>query len=563
MAPEILIRTTDGATKTVRLDKDRMSLGRSANNELCYAEDHGLSRNHLEFERNGKDWFVRDNESKNGTLVNGIRISPKAPTKLEPGDRVSAGHLVISFAEPAPSVSNETVVFVEGGIDSPSSSTVITSLEGLIKKRNESGAHSPVAAPAAAPAAHVNALAIASGELGIDRPLKEMFQVILDQAMKAVGASRAVLMTLENDDLVVQEVRGEGFRISSSVRDRVVKERQSLLVRDTQLDDMLRDQQSIVDNKVRSFMAVPLQTIDKVSGLIYLDSTMIREFNKEDLNLITLMANIAAIRVENSRLQKFQKEQEEVERDLQRAAAIQRGLLPSKPPSVLGIDLAGYNAPCRTVGGDYYDYFVYPDGRVSIIVADVAGKGISAAMLMSSLQARVQVLAEDAMDLASLVTRLNRVVSVNCPENRFITFFIAVIDPHIGELTFCNAGHNPPILVRASGNVETLEGGGVILGILPKATYVECKTPFKVGDVLVLFSDGVTEAVKRDTDEEFGEPRLAEFIAARMHAPASELITAINLAVSEWSDGAPAADDVTLVIARRVEVRAGSTVESA
>ena len=173
-------------------------------------------------------------------------------------------------------------------------------------------------------------------------------------------------------------------------------------------------------------------------------------------------------------------------------------------------------------------------------------------MLMSSLQARVQVLTEDALDLATMVTRLNRVVSMNCPENRFITFFVAVVDPKGGELIYCNAGHNPPILVRANGSVETLEGGGVILGILPKATYVEHKTRLDPGDVVVLFSDGVTEAVKPDLDEEFGETRLAEVIRKNTSIPASDLIDVINNAVSEWSGGAPAADDVTLVIARRL-----------
>jgi len=548
--PEILIRTPDGATKPVRLERDRTTLGRSSGNELCYSEDHGLSRNHLAFERTGQEWFVRDMGSKNGTLVNGIRIS--TPTKLEAGDRVSAGHLVISFDEPRQSASNETVIFVETSADSPSSSTVITSLDGLIKRKTDAPEAATPQVASAAPAFQVGLLAQASGELGIDRPLPEMFKVIVDQAMRAVGATRAVLMTLENDELVVQEARGEGFRISSSVRDRVVKERKSLLIRDTQLDEAFRDQLSIVENKVRSFMAVPLQTSEKVVGLLYLDSSTVHEFNKEDLNLATLMANIAAIRIENARLQKVQKEQEETEKELQRAAAIQRGLLPARPPMLTGIDLAGYNAPCRTVGGDYYDFFVYPDGRVAIVVADVAGKGVSAAMLMSSLQARVQVLTEDALDLATMVTRLNRVVSMNCPENRFITFFVAVVDPKGGELIYCNAGHNPPILVRANGSVETLEGGGVILGILPKATYVEHKTRLDPGDVVVLFSDGVTEAVKPDLDEEFGETRLAEVIRKNTSIPASDLIDVINNAVSEWSGGAPAADDVTLVIARRL-----------
>lgn len=543
MVPEIVIRTPDGASRNIRLEKKRITLGRSSGNELCYAEDHGLSRQHLAFENSGGEWHVHDLGSKNGTLVNGIRIS--IPTRLEPGDRITAGHLVISFAEPPPTISNETVVFVDNPVDSASSSTVITSLEGLFQRK-------PSTAEMKSDASHARALAIASRELAVDRPLSDLFNVIIDQSMQAVGASRALLMTLDGEDLIVRETRGDGFRISSSVRDKVIREKSSLLVRDTQLDELFNKQVSIVENKVRSFMAVPLQTNEKVLGLIYLDSSMVREFSKEDLNLITLMANIAAIRIENARLAVVERQEQLTQKELEQAGDIQRRLLPARPPDVPGVDLAGYNAPCRTVGGDYYDFFLYPDGRVALIVADVAGKGMPAAMLMSSLQARVQVLSEDVSDLATLVARLNRAICGNCPDNRFITFFMAVLDPKTGDLAYCNAGHNPPILARAGGSVEMLEGGGVILGILPKASYTEQRVKMGVGDALVLFSDGVTESVRRDEDEEFGEQRLGELVAASVSLSSEDLLDKINRELATWLDGAPPADDVTLVIARRL-----------
>lgn len=554
MTPEIVIRTQDGATKNLALEKDQISVGRSATNDLSYPEDHGLSRQHLVFERSGRNWQVRDLGSKNGTLVNSIRIT--GATKLEPGDRISAGHLVIQFAEPAPSVSNETVVFVDSGPEEPSSSTVITSLDGLFGLRRDTptgGLHrSPSSSSQGqSEGLRAQALAVASRELAVDRPLNELFRVIMDQSTKAVGAPRGVLMTLDGEDLQVREARGEGFRISSAIRDKVIRQKQSLLVRDTEMDEAFAKQLSIVENKVRSFMAVPLQTNDKVIGLIYLDSDLVREFTKEDLNLITVMSNIAAIRIENARLAEVERQEQLTQKELAQAADIQRRLLPSKPPAISRVDLAGYNAPCRTVGGDYFDFVPYSDGRIGIIVADVAGKGMPAAMLMSSLQARVQVLAEDAVDLAALVTRLNRVISSNCPANRFITFFMAVLDPVTGELAYCNAGHNPPLLVRAGGGIETLEGGGVILGILPKAAYSERRTRLNDGDILVMYSDGVTEAVRPNQDEEFGEDRLGELVAANSGQNASDLIDTINNCLTEWLSGSQAADDVTLVIAKR------------
>lgn len=186
------------------------------------------------------------------------------------------------------------------------------------------------------------------------------------------------------------------------------------------------------------------------------------------------------------------------------------------------------------------------------LVGDVAGKGMPASLLMSSLQARVQVLFEECDNLASRVTHLNKVVSANCPANRFITFFICVIDPATGTVTYTNAGHNPPLLVRKSGTVETLGTGGIILGIMPKFVYQQAQVQMDCGDVLVLFSDGVTEASKLDIDEEFGEDRLAQVIRQNGHQPAQEMIGCVLDAVTKFTQGAPAADDITVVIAKRM-----------
>src|SRR5262249_39871619 len=212
--------------------------------------------------------------------------------------------------------------------------------------------------------------------------------------------------------------------------------------------------------------------------------------------------------------------------------------------------IAGKTTACRTVGGDYYDFLEFPDGRVGMLVGDVAGKGMPASLLMSSLQARVQVLFEEADDLAHKIARLNKAISSNCPDNRFITFFMTVLNPETGELVYTNAGHNPPLVVRAGGGFETLQGGGVILGILPQATYKESTAQMNPGDILVLFSDGVTEAVN-SKDEDFGEARLAALVEAKRDRPAAEIVEAIETAIAEYTEGAPAADDITVVVARR------------
>ena len=532
---ELLVHTPDGKVRGLPLDRDRFTVGRSSGNELCYPEDTGLSRQHLAIERDGDAWVVRDLNSKNGTFVNGIRITE--PFMLGPNDRVTAGHLTLEFAERVSPPEN-TVIFVEAPAATSPTTTVATSLDGA--KEIEGGAQ-------------MRALIRAGRELAGNLPLAELFNLIMNLSIEAVGASRGVLMTLEGEELVVRAARGEGFRISGTVRDRVIKDKASLLVRDARLDEDFAEKMSIVQQQIRSMVAVPLQTDDRVIGLIYLDSPhFVHEFSKDDLNLLTVMANVAAIRIEHTRLAEVEQAERMHAKELEQAAEIQRRLLPTHAPEGPGIDLAGYNAPCRGVGGDYYDFLSYPDGRVAILVGDVAGKGMSAALLMSSLQARVQVLFDEPADLAKLVTRLNRIILSNCPTNRFISFFIGVLDPKTGELIYVNAGHNPPLVVRHDGSVEQLEGTGLILGILPSAEYEQKASKLDPNDLVVLFSDGVTEACRPDVDEEFGEQRLAGTLAESRAASAQSIIETVNRTLQEFTGGAPPADDVTLVVAKRV-----------
>src|SRR6185436_17104798 len=185
--------------------------------------------------------------------------------------------------------------------------------------------------------------------------------------------------------------------ISSTVRDRVIKERASLLVRDTALDEAFKARDSIVGQQIQSVIAVPLQTNDKVIGLINVDSrSFARPFTPDDLDLLTVLSNVAAIRIEHERLALVEIQEQLITRDLERAAAIQRGLLPREAPVVPGYDIAGHNLPCQTVGGDYFDFFPYADGRLGLVLGDVSGKGLPSAILMSGLKGGVQVLLGDA-----------------------------------------------------------------------------------------------------------------------------------------------------------------------
>ena len=541
-----MIRTPDGKSQSVPLPAEQLTLGRSSANDLCYPDDAGLSRQHLSFDRSGRDWTVRDIGSKNGTMVNGFRIT--GPATLKAGDRVSAGHLTLEFAGEAAQPA-QTVVFVEEDVHPTATATVATSLEGLMGPE-DSDDMGKTRVFQGSP--QTRALIRAGLQLAKKESLEKLFQIVMDLSMDAVTAGRGVLMTLENGNLVVQAHRGEGFQISSAVRDRVLNEGASLLIRDAQADQALKERRSIVMQSVRSMMAVPLQTNDRVIGLIYVDTpNIVRQFTREDLNLLTVMANVAATRIEHARLAEVERTEQLMAKELEQAAEIQRGLLPTAAPNVAGFDVAGQNQPCRTVGGDYYDYLAFPDGRVGMIVADVAGKGMPASLLMSSLQARVQVIFEEPENLSTKVAKLNKVVKSNCPGNRFITFFICVLDPKTGEVTYCNAGHNPPLLVRRSGEVEYLPAGGLILGILPDAQYDEGRCRLDPGDTVVLYSDGVTEAAPPTGSDDFGEERLADIVRTNAGASAPAVVQAVFDGVAAFSAGAPPADDITVVVARR------------
>jgi len=535
MTPELSIRTAEGTERTVRLDGVRYSLGRSTENHLCYAEDTGLSRQHLAFERDGEDWCVLDLGSKNGTLVNGVRIS--GSRRLMPGDRVSAGRLIITYAGPSRPATG-TVMFV----DSPKSTEeVAATAAGDLGRLAGAG-----------DSRHMEALVNAGRELAGHRPLNDLFPLILNLSLDAVKADRGVLLTIEGDGLLVRAARGDAFTISTAVRDRVIRNKESLLVWDVMSDDALSARQSIVSQGVRSMMAVPLRAGDCVIGLIYVDSpNFVRGFGPKDLDLLTVMANVAAVRIEHARLAEVEQAERLLGRELEQAAEIQERLLPAAPPVVPGFELAGYNLPCRTVGGDYYDFFPYPDGKLGLVVADVAGKGMPAALLMSSLQARVQVLSEEAADLARWMGRLNRLMATSCPSSRFITLFFAVLDPATGAVDYSNAGHNPPLVVRSGGEVELLDVGGMVLGLMPAAPYQAGSCQVKPGDMLVLYSDGVTEAVSPD-GEEFGEERLTRLAVDNRRSPAARIAQEIRAALAAWTGGRPPTDDVTLVVAKRI-----------
>ena len=549
MSRQLSIRSADGSLRVAPLETKALVLGRSDSTDLPYPNDTLLSRSHVVFEPEGNEWSVRDLGSTNGTQLNGNRIT--SPQTLRIGDKVNVGNLTILYLlvqQKLPAQENKpsNLEFTEDPLQLQG--TVALTLDRVLAL-----AQGPKSTKEFDPYAHdrMAALIEAGRELAAHRPLQEIFDLILRLSTKAVRAKRGVLMTFDGPELVVSAAIGAGFRISQAVKAKVLEERTSILVADTSMDEMLREARTIVEQRVKSLIAVPLQTESKVIGIIYVDSPdVIRQFTAEDLSLLTVMGNIAAVRIDHARLLEVERTEQIMAKELAQAAEIQTGLLPQEEPILDGLKVAGRSIPCRSVGGDYYDYFPLSNGRLVVLVGDVAGKGLPAALLMTSLQARVHSLVENYEDMAQLTTILNRGVSAKCPRGKFITFFIALLDPIAGTIAYCNAGHNPPILVSASGEVSNLEAGGPVLGVLGKYTYEGATVPWNPGDALIMFSDGISEAFN-PAGEEYGEERLTELLPSITSGTPSVVLEKVFTEVMAFMAEAPASDDMTLVIATR------------
>ncbi len=343
------------------------------------------------------------------------------------------------------------------------------------------------------------------------------------------------------------------IRVSRTIMDEVVGQGKSVLTADAQHDPRLASSTMTLQG-IRSVLAVPLGVGEKVFGIIYADSPIAEgRFTEDHLKVLTTLASVAAIRVENARLMEEQIERERLEQELQLASEIQQRFQPAQAPHVPGYELQGISFPCYEIGGDYYDFIERENGRMVVTLGDVSGKGTAAALLMSSLHAAVHAQSASHESLTETIAAVNNYLAENTPANRFVTLFYAELDPKTGVLSFINAGHNPPLIVHAAGTMENLASGGLPLGIRPNADYKEGRTQLQPNDVMVIFSDGVSEALNPE-GEEFGTQRLYEVVSRNMDASAAGIRDRIEAALTKWSQGTPAADDITLVIVKRQAV---------
>ncbi len=553
----------DRAPDRFPLGRLRITLGRSARNDLCIP-DPFASRVHAEVRREGEEYFLQDLGSANGTLYNGGTV--EGTVSLTSGGRIQIGETEIVFDDgtyhssmgatmitdnSSTSLPEATIALASGD---RTTSGLLEAIEGARKKPDDS--------VVARVAREGDLLALIS-KVGItllsSSTLEQTLEQIVSLVFEAVPADRCLLMMRDehSEEMRVAVARlrdrvgevGE-IRVSRNVMDEVVIKGKSVLTSDAQHDPRFASG-TVVLQGVRSVLAVPLGVSEKVFGIIYADSPIAEgRFTEDHLKVLTTLASVAAIRVENARLVEARFQQERLERELQLAMEIQQRFQPTAPPLVPGYEFQGISFPCYEIGGDYYDFIQRDDGRLVIALGDVSGKGTAAALLMSSLHAAIHAQTGSHDTLVETISAVNRYLAENIPPNRFVTLFYAELDPESGALSFLNAGHNPPLIIHAAGTVEQLASGGLPLGIKADADYREGRTHLQLGDVLVIYSDGVTEAAS-PSGEEFGPTRLYEVVSRNVDASAAGIRDRIESALTKFSQGTQAADDITLVIVKR------------
>jgi serine phosphatase RsbU (regulator of sigma subunit) len=591
--PLLLVKHHHGAPDVHPLRHIRLTIGRSARNDIC-VPDPFASRIHAEVRHENDEYVLRDLDSANGTFYNEARISK--PVALAFGVAVRIGETVLELrddnrtqtlsAAPAAHAQPTTSTLLDPVattvIDTAKSRTTSGLLDAIKDARQIKPLHDVRTADEGersqsdllALISKVGVTLLASATL--DETLAQIAMLVFD----AVPAERCLIMLRRREELNPAETRAatptpeeilatleihtavrrtgeaENVNVSRAIIEEVILNGRSVLTSDAQSDPLFRGSTSIMQG-IRAVLAVPLGVGQEVFGLVYADSPFAAKtpgnrliFTETHLKVLTTLASVAAIRVQNARLIEEHIERERLERELYLAREIQQRFQPLAPPVVEGFDLLGISFSCYEIGGDYYDFIRCPNNRLVVALGDVSGKGTSAALLMSSLHAAIHAQVASQCSPVDTVRAVNRYLAANIPANRFVTLFYAELNQDNGEITFANAGHNPPLIVRASGGADYLDAGGLPLGILPDASFQEGRARLDHGDALIIYSDGVTETQNPD-GEEFGAQRLQDVVARNLERTSAGIRDRIEAALTEFADGTAAADDITLVIVKR------------
>ncbi len=541
----------EGNPWKLEIDGEVVSIGRAQGNDVTVADPNCSSR-HAYIERAGGGFVIRDAGSKNGTFVNSRRID--CPAVLSQGDEIALGSTIMTFGRPR--MPRVTMV------DSPSSATdasAVVPFRAILEKTSAADVRtSPLAAPADLKEENriLQVMFQVSEALVAHKPLQELLEDIMDLIAENLPMDQCVIM-LRGDGSPALETRaariqgqwrgGREIQVSRTIVAMAYERHLSVLLSDA--DPKIAD--SIVNLDIRSALCVPIGDAEEVIGVLYADRHGRHEpFRDADLRLLTLLANTAAVRIQQARQVAALIGAAKLQRDLETAAAIQRDFLPRSLPSSEGYGMAARAVPCLQVGGDFYDLVALDDKRIGLAVADVSGKGVGAALLMASLRAWLRAELLHGTGLAALAAKLNDFTHESSDIHSFITFFFAELDKETGALRFINAGHNPALIFSRDGLVRELPATGLCLGMFAGRSYEVGTGEVGPGEILVLYTDGITES-RNSGEEEFGVDGLARAVRDERGKDAPAILDAVFRHLAEFTACAEPFDDRTLVVIKR------------
>jgi sigma-B regulation protein RsbU (phosphoserine phosphatase) len=385
--------------------------------------------------------------------------------------------------------------------------------------------------------------------------LDEVLDTIFDSLKELVDYSAAIICIIDIGSNTVYELKTAGYPPNSVGQDFlasgggiigwVLENGHGEIINDVKTDTRYVKGRA----ETRAEIAVPIIRADgKVIGVINLEADRMNAYGERDLELLEMFASLAAAAIDHTLLHRQVMRRRRAESELELARKVVDSLLPRSFPIIDGFDIYGATIPVREVGGDYLDFIDSITDRVAVVVADVSGKGLAAALIMVTFRAYIHATVINELAMRIVMARVNRLVFETTDGDRFITSFYGLIDPEHKRLLYINAGHNPPMLLRADGTSQLLEEGGLPLGVFADSRYSESVVEFRSGDVLVLYTDGVVEA-NNQRDEEFGLARLERVVRAASDRRAHEIVEAITSAVGQYSKEAGGAeDDLTVSI---------------
>jgi sigma-B regulation protein RsbU (phosphoserine phosphatase) len=393
--------------------------------------------------------------------------------------------------------------------------------------------------------------------IGSAMNVEEITRLIISKCIHRMGVEQGAVTLLKEREkdrftTFVRVMDGKksivSCQLGASLTGWILKNQQPLVVNDMSIDPRFSGVE-LETRAVKSVLSVPLLVKDRVIGTISVFNKMDRNFIPEDQRLLSIIATQSAQILENARLYEEEKKLRDIEDDLQIARRIQSSLLPKGNPCVAGVDIAGVSLPAREVGGDYYDFIEIDGEHLGLAVGDVSGKGIPAALLMANLQASLRGQVSANRSVKETIRLVNCMLGRSIEQGQFVTLFYGVLDTSTKTFLYTNAGQNPPVVLGKDGSLRRLEKGGLVLGVLGDASYEEEEVQLQGGDLMFLYTDGITEATN-DRDEMYGERKVLDLLSSSIDLSAPGLSEKIVESVLTFQGNSEQSDDITLIVVK-------------